>query len=346
VAVGDTVFEAGDKSMDLVVIDEGTVVIVRPPTRERPEEVVARHGAGRFLSELTLLTGQVVYLTARVVEAGHVHRISPERFRQLMDADPELSDLLLRAFLARRMFLRAGAAAQTVEIVGSSLSAATLALRTYAARQLLPHVWLDSDEAAGGALMTAAGLTAVDLPVVLTPDTVLRRVTPGRLAEVLGLSYHRGTDKPVDLAVVGAGPAGLAAALYGASEGLATVLLDALGPGGQAAASSRIDFEGAGIYYAATELEARECGDNPVTVIGGANSAGQAALYLAGRGNEVTMAIRGPDVRAGMSAYLVDRLLAHPRVTVRTTTRVTKLGGDTSLANITLTRSATGEKTR
>jgi CRP-like cAMP-binding protein len=146
VAVGDTVFQAGDKSMDLVVIDEGKVDIVRPPTHERPEEVVASHGAGRFLGELTLLTGQVAYLTGRVVEAGHIHRISPQRFRQLMDADPELSDLLLRAFLARRMFLRAGAAAQAVEILGSSLSSGTLALRTYAARQLLPHVWLDSDD--------------------------------------------------------------------------------------------------------------------------------------------------------------------------------------------------------
>ena len=423
VAVGDTVFQAGDKSIDLVVIDEGTVDIVRPPTHERPEEIVASHGAGRFLGELTLLTGQVAYLTARVVEAGHIHRISPQRFRQLMDEDPELSDLLLRAFLARRMFLRAGAAAQAIEIVGSSLSAGTLALRTYAARQLLPHVWLDSDDTAGQALMTAAGLTAADLPTVLTPDTVLRRVTPGRLAEVLGLSYHRGTDKPVDLAVVGAGPAGLAAALYGASEGLATVVLDAVGPGGQAAASSRIenylgfpsgisgadltgraalqslkfgaqlsspcevvaldtsaeqlrivladgteittravviatgaryrrlplerwtDFEGAGIYYAATELEARDCRDNPVTVVGGANSAGQAALYLAGRGNEVTVAVRGTDIRAGMSTYLVDRLLAHPRVTVRTATQVTRLEGETSLANITLTNMTTDEQT-
>ena len=423
VAVGDTVFKAGDTSIDLVVIDEGTVDIVRPPTHERPEEVVASHGAGRFLGELTMLTGQVAYLTARVVETGHIHRVSPDRFRQLMEADPELSDLLMRAFFARRMFLRAGAAAQTVEIVGSSLSAATLALRTYAARQMLPHVWLDSDDPAGQALMSAAGLATADLPAVLTPGAVLQRVTPGRLAEILGLSYTRSTDKPVDLTVVGAGPAGLAAALYAASEGLDTVLLDAIGPGGQAAASSRIenylgfpsgisggdltsraalqalkfgaelsspcevvaldtsserlrivladgnqittravvvatgahyrklplerwaDFEGAGIYYAATELEARDCRGNPVTVIGGANSAGQAALYLAGRGNEVTLAVRKADIRASMSAYLVDRLLAHPRVPVRTATQVTGLGGETSLANIRLTSSATGQET-
>jgi thioredoxin reductase (NADPH) len=241
VAVGDTVFQAGDRSIDLVVVDEGTVDIVRPRTHQRPEEVVASHGAGRFLGELAMLTGQVAYLTARVVEAGHIHRVSPDRFRQLMESDPELSDLMLRAFFARRMFLRAGAAAQAVEIVGSSLSAATLALRTYAARQMLPHVWLDSDDRAGQALMSASGLSTADLPAVLTPDAVLRGVTPGRLAEILGLSYTRATDKPVDLTVVGAGPAGLAAALYGASEGLATVLLDATGPGGQAAASSRIE---------------------------------------------------------------------------------------------------------
>jgi thioredoxin reductase (NADPH) len=424
VAVGDTVFQAGDRSVDFVVIDEGRVDIVRPPTHERPEETVASFGVGDFVGELRLLTGQVAFLTARVVGAGHIHRVSPERFRQLMDADPELSDLLLRAFFARRMLLRANAAAQTVEIVGSSLSAATLSLRTYAARQLIPHVWLDSDAAAGQALMKAATLSAPDLPAVLTPDMVLRRVTPGELAEVLGLSYQRGTDKPVDLAVVGAGPAGLAAALYGASEGLATVLLDAVGPGGQAAASSRIenylgfpsgisgadltsraalqalkfgadlsspcevvaldtsteqlrivladgneittraviiatgahyrriplekwtDFEGAGIYYAATEIEARDCGDRPVTVLGGANSAGQAALYLAGRGNEVTVAVRRADIRASMSTYLVDRLLAHPRVTLRTATQVTRLGGETSLTNITLTNTATNENTR
>jgi thioredoxin reductase (NADPH) len=420
VAVGDTVFQAGDTSPDLVVVDTGRVDIVRPATHELPEEVVASHGPGRFLGELTLLTGQVVYLTGRVVEAGHVHCITPENFRRLMDDDPELSDILLRAFLARRLHLRQGAAAQAVEIVGSSLSASTLALRTYAARQLLAHVWLDSDGAPGQALMTSADLATTDLPAVLTPDKILRRATPGELAELLGLSYHRSADKPVDLTVIGAGPAGLAAALYGASEGLATLLLDSVGTGGQAAASSRIenylgfpsgvsgavltsraalqalkfgaqlsspcevvnldastdalrvvladgtqittravviatgaryrslplerwsDFEGAGIYYAATELEARDCADHPVTVVGGANSAGQAALYLAGRGNEVTIAVRGADITAGMSTYLVDRLIAHPRVTIRTATNVTGLDGESSLASITLTSAASG----
>jgi thioredoxin reductase (NADPH) len=170
-----------------------------------------------------------------------VHRIGPAAFRRLMAEDPELSDVLLRAFMARRALLREGVAARSVEIVGSALSSGSLALRTYAARQQIPHLWFAVDEVAGQALQAAAGVAAADLPVVLTPGRVLRRATPGDLAQHLGLSYRRSGDRAVDLVVVGAGPAGLAAAVYGASEGLETVLLDTVGTGGQAAASSRIE---------------------------------------------------------------------------------------------------------
>ncbi|HEX3790866.1 MAG TPA: FAD-dependent oxidoreductase [Pseudonocardiaceae bacterium] len=420
VEVGDTVLRSGDAAYDLVVVERGAVDIVRAATRDAPEEVITRHGAGRFVGELNLLTGQTTYLTGRVVEAGRVWRISPERFRRLMAEDPELSDLLLRAFLARRNLLRGSEAARSLEIIGNGMSATSLALRTYAARQQLPHMWFDSDSTAGQALMTTAELTTQDLPAVLTPETMLRRVTPGELAEHLGLSYHRSADQPVDLTVIGGGPAGLAAAVYGSSEGLATVLLDAVGTGGQAAASSRIenylgfpsgisggelagkaslqalkfgaelsspcevvgldtagdqlrvalsdgtdivsraviiasgasyrslpidrwsDFVGAGIYYAATELEARACGEDPVTVVGGANSAGQAALYLAARGSQVTVAVRGADLTAGMSTYLVDRLIAHPGITVRVATEVIGLDGESTLEQVTLRTRADG----
>lgn len=420
VAVGDTVFRAGDVASDLIVIEAGAVEIVRPATQDAPEDSIVRHGAGRFLGELNMLTGQTLYLTGRVVETGRVHRITPERFRDVMAEDPELSDLLLRTFLARRELLRHGPAARSIEIVGSGISAPALALRTYAARQRLPHMWFDTDTVAGQALMTAVGLDPSDLPAVLTLEQILRAATPGELAEHLGLSYKRAANKPVDLTVIGAGPAGLAAALYGASEGLATVLLDAVGTGGQAAASSRIenylgfpsglsgadltgraavqalkfgaqlsspceavhldtsaeqlrivlsdgtdistraiviatgaryralplerwsDFEGAGIYYAATELEARACENHPVAVVGGANSAGQAALYLSTRGTHVTLVVRGADIGAGMSSYLVDRLVAEPKVTIRTTTEVTGLDGDASLSQITLTDRSSG----
>jgi thioredoxin reductase (NADPH) len=422
VSVGDTLFQPGDVTYDLVLIDEGVVDVVSAATLGKPEAIVVQHRAGALLGELNLLTGQTVYLTARVAEAGTVYRIGPDAFRRVMSEDPELSDLLLKALLTRRTLLRDNpAAARNIVIVGSSLSSTALALRTYAARQVLPHKWFDAETLEGKRVMTAAELTVADLPAVLTPSRTLRRTTPGELAEHLGLSYHRSADKSIDVAVVGGGPAGLAAAVYGASEGLATVLIDAVATGGQAAASSRIenylgfpsglsgaeltgrasiqalkfgaelsspckaasldcsggqlrvvledgtdivtrsviiatgaryralplerwrDFEGAGIYYAATELEARVCGNQPVAVVGGANSAGQAALYLASRDSAVNLVVRGSDLFAGMSAYLADRLMATPQVTIHADTEVTALHGDASLSRVTLTNRATGE---
>jgi thioredoxin reductase (NADPH) len=414
----DVVFRPGDPAYDLIVIEAGSIEIVSPATGDEPEAVVAVYGAGGFLGELSLLTGQTAYLTARVVEAGRIYRIAPERFRRLMADDPEISDVLLRTFLARRDLLRDSPAARGIEIVGSGSSADALVLRTFAARRRLPHVWLDADSVAGRALMRVTPLAATDLPAVVTPQRVLRRASPGQLAETLGLSYRRTAAKVVDLVIIGSGPAGLAAAVYGASEGLETLLLDAVGVGGQAAASSLIEnylgfpsglsgrdltqraalqalkfgaqlsspcqvtaldtraehlrvdlrdgtgissravliatgahyrglplprwaeFEGAGIYYAATELEARACATQPVTVVGGANSAGQAALYMAARGSPVILAIRRQDAAAEMSSYLLDRLHAHPGVTVRVSTEVTQLAGMTALEAITLTDTA------
>jgi len=414
---GEVLFRPGDADVDLIVVDRGSVEVVRTATGRVPAATVATVDAGGFVGELNLLTGQNVYLLGQVRERGQVYRVPPERLRQLMASDVELSDIVFKALIARRELLQRSAAALAVEIIGTDRSAAALALRTYAARQRLIHLWFDADTPAGQGMMKSAGLTADDLPAVVMPDTTLKRTTPGELADKLGLSYRRSSTKPVDVTIVGAGPAGLAAAVYGASEGLDTVLLDAAGTGGQAAASSRIenyfgfpfglsgadltgravlqalkfgaqlaspcqavqldtertcdllrlhlqggevtytkaviiatgaryrvlplerwpDFEGAGIYYAATELEARSCTGRPVVVVGGANSAGQAALYLAGRGSEVSLVVRGPDIAAEMSAYLVDRLLAHPRVTVRCRSEVTRLDGDNFLEEVSIT---------
>jgi thioredoxin reductase (NADPH) len=420
VEVGDIVVRPGDVDYDLILVESGWIEILSPAIGDEPESVVARYGSGGFLGELNFLTGQTAYLMARVSDAGRIHRISRERFRRLMATEPDLSDILLRTFLARRDLLREGPAARALAIVGSELSAESLALRTFAARQRLAHLWLDADSAAGQALAQSAQIGAADLPAVITGHQVLRRATTGQMAQALGLAYRHSATTPADLIVVGSGPAGLAAAVYGASEGLATVVLDAAGIGGQAAASSRIenylgfpsglsgeeltqraalqamkfgaqlsspcrvvdldtggqhlsvmlgdgttiesravliatgvqyntlplerwaDFEGAGIYYAATELEARACRTAPVTVVGGANSAGQAALYLASRGCPVTVAVRGSDVAATMSAYLVARLRAHPRVQIRAHTEVTALSGGSTLQRITLTDNATG----
>jgi thioredoxin reductase (NADPH) len=422
VAEGDVVFAVGDVAYDLVVIESGVVEIVREATKDAPEAVVARHGAGRFLGELNLLTGQTVYLTARVVEAGRIVRIPPDRFRRIMAQDPELSNLLLRAFEARRSLLRE-TASRSVEIVGVESSAQSLALRSYAARLGLPHLWFDAESVAGVALMRLADVTALELPVALVPGRVLTRATPGALAESLGLSFREQPGEHVDLTVIGGGPAGLAAAVYGASEGLNTILLDAVAPGGQAAASSRIEnylgfpdglsgsdltgratvqalkfgarlyspcevatlgvggealrveltdgtafdtravviatgaryralpldrwseFEGAGIYYAATALETRDLDNGSVAVVGGANSAGQAALYLASRECSVRLVIRAGDIARGMSQYLVERIVADPRITVHTSSEVTALDGDTALASIEIADRLTGDRT-
>lgn len=421
VVVGDVVFSPGDVDYDLVVIESGWIEILTPSTGDEPEAVVARYGPQGFLGELNFLTGQTAYLIARVTEAGQIHRLSRTRFRDLMADDPELSDILLRTFLARRDLLRTNAATRGLTILGSAMSAESLALRTFVARQRLPHRWFDVDSPTGQSLITTTTMTPNDLPVVITPQQHLARATPGALADLLGLSYHRSRGELIDLIVIGSGPAGLAAAVYGASEGFRTIVLDSVGIGGQAAASSRIenylgfpsgisgqdltqraalqamkfgaelaspckvttldtdgyhliitlddgteiesravliatgvrykklpithweDFEGVGIYYAATELEARACGSVPITVIGGANSAGQAALYLASRGSIVTLAIRGSNAALGMSSYLLTRLIAEPKVTILVNSEVTGLAGTTSLHRITLTDSTTGE---
>ncbi len=425
VDVGEAAFAAGDPTYDLVVIEDGVIEVVRPATANAPEASLITFGPGAFVGELGLLTGQTAYLTARVVERARVYRISRAQLRRLMAQDAELSDLLLRAFLARRRRISAGAGARVLQIIGSDFDSAALALRTYAARRALAHVWLDVDSVEGGSLMRAASLTTTDLPAAITPDRTLPRATPGSLALYLGLTYRQTSEEPADLTVIGAGPAGLAAAVYGASEGLRTVLLDAIAPGGQAASSARIEnylgfptglsgaqlaenavaqaikfgaeistpceiagldtdserlaavltdgtrvsaravviatgaryrklpldgwekFEGAGIYYAATELEARGCAGEPLTVVGGANSAGQAALFLASSDRVVTLAVRGPDLAAKMSRYLVDRILADPRIDVRVATEVTRLDGEHVLERITLTDGPPGnEETR
>src|SRR5580693_2347256 len=238
---GDVLFRPGDEDVDLIVVDRGSVEVVRTETADVAAETVAAVDAGGFVGELNLLTGQNVYLLCRVRSAGTVYRVPPERLRQLMANDVELSDIVFKALIARRELLQRSTAALAVEIVGTDRSAAALALRTYAARQRLIHLWFDADTPAGRAMMESSGLTEDDLPAVVMPGATLKQATPGGLADKLGLSYRRSSAKPADVTIVGAGPAGLAAAVYGASEGLDTVLLDAVGTGGQAAASSRIE---------------------------------------------------------------------------------------------------------
>ena len=183
----------------------------------------------------------MTYLSGRVSQPGQVHRILPVSFRQLMDEDPDLSDVILRALMARRRYLRAGEAARSIEILGSEMSARALVLRTYTTRQQLPHTWVEIDTPAGAALARGVAAAGGDLPVVITPTAVLRHATPALLTGQLGLSDQPVAGPLLDLVIVGAGPAGLAAAVYDGTEGLKTLLLDAAAAGGQPAASSRIE---------------------------------------------------------------------------------------------------------
>jgi thioredoxin reductase (NADPH) len=411
---GDVVYRSGDHGYDFVAIESGELEVLRPAMPGQPETRIARWGPGQFLGELSLLTGQTAVATAVAASAGVVLRVAPHEFRVLMAEDAELSDLILRVLLARRESLREGEGAKTLEILGSELSPATHALRTWASRQQLPHTWVDFDTSSGLALAGAADVTAIDLPVVITPTSILRQATPGVIAEHLGLTFRRTDGRMYDVTIVGGGPAGLAAAVYGASEGLSTMLLDAIAVGGQAAASARIEnylgfpsglsgvelasralvqankfgaeisspcqvvsldcgdghlhltlssgdvvdtrsvvlatgasyrklpldgwdrFEGGSIFYAATEIEARSCAQEPVAVVGGANSAGQAAIFLADRGSRVHLVVRGSRLDLGMSQYLVARVHAHPGIDVHTGSEITALHGDDRLDGVTV----------
>jgi len=421
VAVGEMLYRAGDERYDFVVILDGEVEIVR--RGPEGDVQVALHGAGRFLGELNLLTGQRAYLSARVIEAGRILSVEHDTFRRMMSSKPQLSDVIFRAFVARRELLRAGEGAAAVRIIGSRYSPEAMALRAFANRTRLPHTWIDLEAVDDAAhLLANVGATMADTPVVVMPLEVLRHPTPGEFAERLGLTFRPVPGYLCDLVVVGTGPAGLAAAVYGASEGLDTISLDAAGIGGQAGSSSRIEnyvgfpngisgedlaaraaiqaqrlgarlnapcavaglrtehgfhvivlddgselparavivasgaryrrlavddlerFEGAGVYYAATDLEARICAGFDVIVVGGGNSAGQAAIYMAQQRCGVRLVVRRGSLVETMSHYLMERIEADPRIEVVTNTEVRGLIGDSHLERVTLEHTASGER--
>jgi thioredoxin reductase (NADPH) len=418
VAEGEYLYREGDAAYDFFVIVSGAVEIVMHADGE--DRIITRHGAGRFLGELNLLSGMRVFLSARVIEPGEVIAVPPAALRQVIATKPGLGDTILAAFIARRSVLMSGAAA-TVRVIGSRFSPDLLHIREFLTRSRIPHEWVDPDrDTHVQSLLAEFGVSPRELPVVIASGSVLRRPTAGALAEYLGLTVGTLPGRCFDLVVVGGGPAGLAAAVYGASEGLQTLGLEMFGVGGQAGSSSRIenylgfpmgisggdltqraviqaekfgahltspcaaeslreeaghlvvhlsdgtdvagravivatgaryrkldvprleDLEGNGVYYAATEMEARLCAASPVVVAGGGNSAGQAGLFLAESGSPVTFVIRGPDLNASMSRYLVERIEVDDRIAVRTNTRVTGLDGDPALVAVRLTN-ADGE---
>jgi thioredoxin reductase (NADPH) len=236
---GDVLYREGDGNCDFFVILEGKVAVVQQSGAG--EEVIGVHGRGRFLGELGLITGQAVFVTATVREPGEVLVLAQDRLREIVTQDLLLGDLILRALIMRRaMLIGLGIG---FRIVGSRYSPDTRRLRDFAIRNRLPHHWVDLESDPGAEeILRRLGLEPQECPVVLLgPGRVLRNPSNAELARALGLRPPRKFETTCDLVVVGGGPAGLAAAVYGASEGLSTVVLEALATGGQAGTSSRIE---------------------------------------------------------------------------------------------------------
>ncbi len=410
VSDGEYLFREGDDAYDFFVVVSAEVDIV--VAVDGGESVIVHHGPGRFLGELNMLSGLRVFVSAKVVSPGEVVVVSRDRLRQLMATNPRLGDTILAAFVARRGLLMTGAA-PAIRVIGSRFSPESLRIGEFLVRTHIPHEWLDADsDPQVEALLGQFGIAATELPVVIATGTVLRQATPGDVAAYLRLTVESLPDRCFDLVVVGGGPAGLAAAVYGASEGLRTLGVEMTAPGGQAGMSSRIenylgfpmgisgeeltqraiiqaekfgasltvpctvvslgsraghlvvrlsdgsevagraviaatgasyrrleasrlsDFEGNGVYYAATDMEARICGRSPVVVVGGGNSAGQAAIFLSQGGCGVTLVIRGSDLGKDMSRYLVERVEADPHITVQTRATIVALDGDETLRTV------------
>ncbi|HEX3841119.1 MAG TPA: FAD-dependent oxidoreductase [Acidimicrobiales bacterium] len=410
---GEHLYTQGDESCDFYVIVSGLVAVVDGSSVD--DQIVGVHGEGRFLGELSLLTGETLYVTAVVVQPGEVIAVPLRVLTQLLSKDTELANVIVRAYLTRRsMLIEMG---NGVRIVGSRFSNDTRRLREFAARNRLPHRFLDLEtDRTAETLVRQLGVAPDDTPLVLWGGQILRNPSNTDLAKALGLFAPVEPDDRFDLVIVGAGPAGLGAAVYGASEGLATVVLDASATGGQAGLSSRIEnylgfpsgvsgselaeravvqarkfgaritvpaeavgleepggsyrvrlqdgstldtrtvvvatgaryrrlplpelpkFEATSVYYAATQVEAQVCGGDPVTVVGGGNSAGQAAIFLAKHSVRVTLVIRGGDLDQDMSRYLADQIESTSRIDVLLSSEVESLVGEGGVLDAVIVR--------
>ena len=402
-AAGQVLFREGDRGYDFIVILSGAVTILDHQTGVERE--LATGGPGEFVAELNILTGERLFTTAVVKEPGSVLVVPVDRLQALIGRDQELGDLILQTTLRRRQWLfqaRAG-----LRIVGSRSSPDTRRLREFAARNRLPHVWVDLEtDPVAKAILGHHGLGADDTPiVVMRGGEVLRNPSNTELARATGFGSGPGPGKTYDVAVVGAGPAGLAASVYGASEGLATATVEGLGVGGQIGTTSRIEnylgfpvgvsgeefaerafiqvlrfgatvlvpgtatglsgrgdgyvlrldtggelaarsviiatgvtyrqldaagldqFQGSGVFYTPLAAQDEVHPGDAVVIVGGGNSAGQAATWLADHRCRVTIVIRGDDLAASMSRYLIDRIAQQPEIEVLNHSAVRQLDG-------------------
>ena len=414
VRAGEILFSPDDDRYDLLIVLNGGIDVTEESRGGKVR--FGPHGRGQFVGELNLLTGQRPFHTARTTADSEILTLTPEQLRVLLSRETEIADMLVTALIARRRRRVSGeVSSAAIEIIGAGQSAEALALRTFLDRNTIGYRWVDVDrEESPDDYLGDAGVTRQDLPVAITPGRVLVKASPTELARVLGLVRRPDGDRLYDVVVVGAGPAGLSAAVYGASEGLEVAVFDGTAPGGQAAASSRIEnylgfpdgiagaeltaraaiqaqrfgarftspcrvdsvsasgdgfaialpdggcvsartvvaatgahyrrlplpnwerLEGAGIYYAATYMEAELCAGSPVFVLGGGNSAGQAALFLARSSPRVTIVIRRESLAVSMSQYLIDRIEAHVRIDVATSSVISAVDGRDYLESVEL----------
>ena len=408
---GEVLVEVGERVVPFFVVVTGEVEALGPS--ETAETLIVRLQAGQFTGEATMISGRRALARLRVSESGDVIQIDREQVLALIQTDAELSEILMRAFILRRIAFIARDLGDVV-VIGSTHSSGTLRVKEFLTRNGHPFHSLDLDrDRDAQELLDRFHVSVDDVPVVVCRgDAVLRNPTNAQIADCLGFNEEIDRSRVSDVVIVGAGPAGLAAAVYAASEGLDVLVLESNVPGGQAGSSSRIEnylgfptgisgldltgrayaqalkfgarvtvakgatrlscdgqrytvgiddgppiparaviiatgaeyrkpaldnlstFEGAGVYYGATPMEAQLCVGEDVVVVGGGNSAGQAAVFLASTARRVHMLVRGPGLADTMSRYLIRRIEEHPAIVLRTRTQIVALEGARSLERI------------
>lgn len=409
---GTVLFRRGDRRIDYFFVIEGCIEVYDLDENGQPN-VFTVHGPNQFTGEVDLFSERQIMVNGRTGSETRLVRVDPVNFRKLVSGEPDIGEVIMRAFILRRVgLIQSGQGGVT--LAGSAHAADTVRLRSFLIRNGYPYRLLDTDiDEDARHLIDGFGLDPSECPVVIMPDRrVLRCPTTRELADELGISIHLDSDHIHDVAVIGAGPAGLAAAVYAASEGLDTLVLEALAPGGQAGTSSKIEnylgfptgisgealagraqvqamkfgahmamarsvqamdcsrhpyrlmlddgtsvraravivatgaryrkldhldyerFEGQGIHYAATAMEATLCAGEDVVVVGGGNSAGQAAVFLARTVKHVHILVRGDGLASTMSDYLVQRILQSPRITLHTRCTIDHLDGDAYLREV------------
>jgi thioredoxin reductase (NADPH) len=407
---GEVLVEQGDSAVPFFVVVSGELEIVRPSSAG--ETLVTIHGPGQFTGEVNMLSGRRTLVRMRATKPGQVIELDRQHMMTLIQTDAELGEILTLAFILRRVELIAAGVGDIV-LVGSTYSASTLRIKEFLTRNGHPYSYIDLERDIDvQKLLDTFKISASEIPVLICRgQVVLRNPSNQEIADCLGFNESVDQTKVRDLVVIGAGPSGLAAAVYGASEGLDVLLLETSSPGGQAGASSRIEnylgfptgisgqelagrayvqaqkfgahmliakatqllcdrkpyvievengaripartvviatgaeyrrppcrnlsrFEGAGVYYGATFVEAQLCGGEEVIVVGGGNSAGQAAVFLAQTTKRVHMLVRSAGLAESMSRYLIRRIEESPNIVLRTHTEIVGVEGGNHLESV------------